>query len=209
MKPSLFVSGQIFSNLGTFLFIQYQTLWPKSPLAAFEVKGKPLRVDSVPKKLDCSLLALQSIIQKNAFQWKILDCRQKDRELAVFTFWYLPQFRFKVSELIWPRVDWFWSFFCWNVPRFVVVISAWNKICKNCSIVFLIWRHEVFSMISLRGILVCSLNMPVFLQAWEMHCSFTSYVWASSILEDFTANCVLYYVLSHVFCVRWLWRRRG
>ena len=98
----------------------------------------------------------------------------------------------------WFDHEWidFGGFFCWNVPRFVVVISAWNKICKNCSIVFLIWRHEVFSMISLRGILVCSLNMPVFLQAWEMHCSFTSYVWASSILVfpqvmvDFWHGCI-------------------
>ena len=33
-------------------------------LAAFEVNGKLFKFDSVPKKLDSSLLALQSVIQK-------------------------------------------------------------------------------------------------------------------------------------------------
>ena len=32
--------------------------------AAFEVNGKPFKSDSVPKKLDCSLFAPQSVIQK-------------------------------------------------------------------------------------------------------------------------------------------------
>ena len=39
-------------------------------IAAFEVNGKPFKFDSVPKKLDCSLLALQSIIQKIHFNEK-------------------------------------------------------------------------------------------------------------------------------------------
>ena len=33
-------------------------------LAAFEVNGKPFKFDFVPKNLDCSLFALQSVIQK-------------------------------------------------------------------------------------------------------------------------------------------------
>ena len=33
-------------------------------IAAFEVNGKPSESDSVPKELDCSFLALQSVIQK-------------------------------------------------------------------------------------------------------------------------------------------------
>ena len=32
------------------VFFQYQTIWPKSPLAAFEVNGKLFKTDSVPKK---------------------------------------------------------------------------------------------------------------------------------------------------------------
>ena len=32
-------------------------------LAAFEVNGKPVKFLSVPKKMDCSLFALQSVIQ--------------------------------------------------------------------------------------------------------------------------------------------------
>ena len=35
------------------------------------------------------------------------------------------------------------------------------KFAKNCSINFLFWRHKFFSMFSLRGILVCSLEMLV------------------------------------------------
>ena len=50
---------------------------------------------------------------------------------------------------------------CWNMPRFVVALSAWTKICKICSFVFLFSRLEVFSMYSLRGILVCSWNVPL------------------------------------------------
>ena len=30
--------------------------------AAFEINGKPFKSDSAPKKLDCSLLAVQSVI---------------------------------------------------------------------------------------------------------------------------------------------------
>ena len=37
-------------------------------LAAFEVNGKRFKFDSVPKKLDCSLLALQAVIQKNTLK---------------------------------------------------------------------------------------------------------------------------------------------
>ena len=42
-------------------------------LAAFEVNGKSFKFDSVPKKLDCSMLALQSIIQKIHLNEKFLS----------------------------------------------------------------------------------------------------------------------------------------
>ena len=50
------------------------------------------------------------------------------------------------------------GFFCWEMASFVDFISVWTKICTNCSIVILFWRHQIFSMFSLRGILVCSLK---------------------------------------------------
>ena len=48
------------------------------------------------------------------------------------------------------------------MASFVDFISVWTEICKNCSIVVLVWRHHIFSMFSLRGILVCSLKMLFF-----------------------------------------------
>ena len=57
------------------------------------------------------------------------------------------------------KID-FWVF-CLLVPRFFVVISARTKICKICSIVYLFRRHEIFTVISLRGHLVCFLVVPL------------------------------------------------
>ena len=62
------------------------------------------------------------------------------------------------------RFDHEWSdfgVFRWKMASFVDFISVWTEICWNCSIVILFWRHEIFSMFSLRGILVCSLKMLV------------------------------------------------
>ena len=56
--------GYIFSNLGTFLYRQYQKTCSKLPLAAFEIINKSFETDSVPKTLDCSLLLVESVIQK-------------------------------------------------------------------------------------------------------------------------------------------------
>ena len=44
---------------------------------------------------------------------------------------------------------------------FVLASKIYKEICKNSSIVFLYWRHQIFSIFSLRGILVCSLKMLV------------------------------------------------
>ena len=46
--------------------------------------------------------------------------------------------------------------FCWNTFRLVDFISAWTEIWKKCSNSFSFCRHQIFSMISLRGIPVCS-----------------------------------------------------
>ena len=54
------------------------------------------------------------------------------------------------------------GFFCWEMASLVDLITVWNEICKSCSIFVLFWRHQIFSMFSLRGILVCSLKMFVF-----------------------------------------------
>ena len=47
------------------------------------------------------------------------------------------------------------EFSCRNVLRFAVLISAWTEACENRSIVFF-GVHELFSVDSLSGILVCS-----------------------------------------------------
>ena len=67
-----------------------------------------------------------------------------------------------IPKQFWPRLDWFWIF-CWNIPHFVVIVSLWTEVSNNCSFVFLFWRHEIFSIISLGAILVSSLMCPYFL----------------------------------------------
>ena len=52
--------------------------------------------------------------------------------------------------------------FCWELASLVDFISVWTEICKRCSIVFLFWRHQFFSMFRLSVILVCSLKMFTF-----------------------------------------------
>ena len=54
------------------------------------------------------------------------------------------------------------GFSCCNIPRFVVVLYLWTKVSNIGSLVFLFWQHEVFSMISSSGILVCFLMCPTF-----------------------------------------------
>ena len=63
-----------------------------------------------------------------------------------------------IPKVIGQRMDWFWGFSFEN-DFFVDFISVWTEICKKCSIVFLFWRHQFFSMFRLRGLLVCSLKM--------------------------------------------------
>ena len=65
-----------------------------------------------------------------------------------------------IPEVVWPRMGWFWGFCC-ELPSFVDFISARTDICTNCSVVFRFWRHQIFSMFSLRGIMVCFLKMLI------------------------------------------------
>ena len=58
-----------------------------------------------------------------------------------------------VPKIVWPRMDSFWSPF---VEMFLVLSSLnlhvlKSQICSNCSIMFLFWRYEVFSINILKG----------------------------------------------------------
>ena len=66
-----------------------------------------------------------------------------------------------IPKLIWLRLGYFWSFFGRLMPRFVDFMSAWTEIYMNSSIVFPFWRHQVFSIVRSRVIVVCSLKMLV------------------------------------------------
>ena len=56
--------------------------------------------------------------------------------------------------------------FQWNMAFFVDFSSVWTDICKKCSNLFPFWRHQIFSIVSLRGILACSLRMVVLFSLW-------------------------------------------
>ena len=67
--------------------IHYQSTWPKWAIAAFEFNGEPLNIDCIPRKLDRSMMTVESVIQKeNMFSRNILHYGQLDVELAVLNF---------------------------------------------------------------------------------------------------------------------------
>ena len=72
------------------------------PLAAFEVNGKPYKFDSVTKKLDYSLLALQTTIQKAQLAEKVFTT------VKMIGNWLLSHFRFfnsyRVKEISQAKV---------------------------------------------------------------------------------------------------------
>ena len=82
------------------------------------------------------------------FQWSFL---------ALHVFWNVCNW---VPQLNWPRNDWFLSYLS-DCASFFVVMSAWTKICKVCSIVILFQWHELFQVISLRGLLDRFLFVPL------------------------------------------------
>ena len=92
-----------------------------------------------------------------------------------------------IPKLFWPRLDWFWLF-CWNIPHFAVVLSLRTEVSNICSLVFLFWRHEIFSINGLRAILVSSSKVPLLfnysiflyqLIKLSMHSNFNSFLFAS------------------------------
>ena len=63
-----------------------------------------------------------------------------------------------IPKLIWSQMDWFWAFLL-EYGFFV-----WVHICMDWNLQKLLnffWLQQIFLIVSLRGILVCSLNMPV------------------------------------------------
>ena len=81
--------------------------------------------------------------------------------IEVFSYCTLTE-TFAIGFQKWFDHEWIdFGVFCWKMASFVDFISVWTEICRNYSIFILFWRHEIFSMFSLRGILVCSLKMLV------------------------------------------------
>ena len=62
-----------------------------------------------------------------------------------------------------------------NFAFFVYFLSVWTKICKNSSDLFLFWRHQIFTIVSLRGILVSSSKMLVLFSRWILQYRLISY----------------------------------
>ena len=83
--------------------------------------------------------------------------------IEVFSYCALTE-TYAIGFQKWFDHEWIdFGVFCWKLASFVDLICVWTGICKKSSIVILFWRHQFFSMFSLRGILVCSLKMLVFL----------------------------------------------
>ena len=85
----------------------------------------------------------------------------------------------------------YFGVFCRNMSHFVNFLSAWIKMCKNCSNVSLFCWHRIIWILSLRGILAGSLNVPLhftlrFSEAYwwapANRFNFTSYVRSSSVV---------------------------
>ena len=80
-------------------------------------------------------------------------------------------------------------------------MSAWTNNCKKRSLVFLLWWKEVFSIKLLRGILVCSLDLPLlFIQmfpdtnSWEI------------LMQSNSSLLVLCVSLRDCFPWKWWWK---
>ena len=66
-----------------------------------------------------------------------------------------------LPKLIWPRMHCFWSFLTG-----ICLVSSFPyrqglKSARIAQVFFFFLRHQIFSIVSLMGILVCSLNVPV------------------------------------------------
>ena len=60
-----------------------------------------------------------------------------------------------IPKVIWPRMDWFWGFLLGNgFFRRLRICMDWNL--QDLLNFVLFWRHQIFSIFNLKGILVCS-----------------------------------------------------
>ena len=87
-------------------------------------------------------------------------------------------------KLIWSQIDWFWGVFL-NMVISVDLLSAWTEVCMNSPNLFPFWRHQLFSITSLKDTLVCCSNVLVLLAiklsnidwyALALQCNFTFYL---------------------------------
>ena len=83
--------------------------------------------------------------------------------IEVFSYCSLTE-TFAIGFQKWFDHEWIdFKCFWWKMASFVDLISVWTEICKNCPIFFRFWRHQFFSIFSLRVILVCFSKMLVLL----------------------------------------------
>ena len=109
---------------------------------------------------------------------------------------------FAVGIQNWFDHDWvIFGVFCWNMPRFVDLISAWTKICKKWSIiVFLWWHHKL-------------VENNIGWKTLALQCNFLFYLFVSSglALPKVSMKCLLDYFWTPIspfskFCVNCLLR---
>ena len=75
--------------------------------------------------------------------------------IEVFSYCALTEtFAFRFQK--WLDHGWIeFGVLCWKMASSVDLLSVWIEICKKCSVVILFWRHQVFSLFSLKRILIC------------------------------------------------------
>ena len=150
--------------------------------------------------------------------------------IEIFSYCTLTE-TFAIASHKWFEHEWIDFGVFWKMAFFVDLISVWTEICKICSIFFLFWRHQLFSMFRLRGILVSSSKLFYFLAmgfckikwwALGMQCNFPYYSFVSSSLfllevvvklfdyfwqpnslfSKFCVNCILmFYFVYRKTCV--------
>ena len=93
-----------------------------------------------------------------SLEWDFFQCFKFCNK--IFSYCFFTE-TFPIGFQKWFDHDWnIFVVFCWNTSRLVDFKSAWTEIWKKCSNLFSFCRHQIFLMISLRGILVCS-SVPV------------------------------------------------
>ena len=131
----------------------------KCPQLLFRYKWKNL--DTLPFFFDVLAKLTARLVGMSFFQlcvrflfWSFLVRSVTEKFAFVFQNW------FHLESIV-------CGVFSSNVPRFVVVISAWARNCQSSSIVFFFGRHQVTLMNIIRDVLICSSNVTVLFR----HCS--------------------------------------